>query len=147
MGSNVKLGSLEQAAAAEIILLFLPKDDLENVIQNLPDMSGKIIVHTSSLIFNPQSLLSGITNVMTYKITASLLPEAHIVKLFTPLNLIPESKGKEQENREQLFFIADHRPSRNNIRIFLKTLNFLPIDLSDRLHFQNTATKLKIPTA
>lgn len=87
MRPNVKLGSLEQAAAAEIILLFIPKDDLENLIQNLPDLSGKLIVHTSSVIFDYQSFSSGVTNATTYKTTASLLPEAHVVKLFKPLNL------------------------------------------------------------
>lgn len=142
MGSNVTLGSLEQAAAADIILLFLPKDDLENVIQSLPDMSGKIIVHTSSLIFDPKSLLSGISSTLTYKITASLLTDAHIVKLFNPVDLKQGSKETGHKEREEIFFIADQEGSRNSIRDFLKKLNFTPIDLSVRLSLQNTAMKL-----
>lgn len=143
MGSNVTLDSLEKAASAELILLFLPKDDLESVLQKLPDMSGKIILHTSSLIFDPRSLLSGITHAMTYKITASLLPKAHIVKLFNPIDLKPDSKCAAYKNREEIFFIADHKTSVNSARNFLKTLHFLPIDLTGRLHLQHRAMKLK----
>lgn len=142
MGSNVTLGSLEQATAADIILLFLPKDDLENVIKNLPDMSGKLILHTSSLIFDPKSLLSGVTGAMTYKITASLLPEAHIIKLFKPVNLKQSSKCIEHKNKEEIFFISDHEASRDSIRNLLKKMNFLPIDISGKLRLGNTAIKL-----
>ncbi|MCV2484794.1 NAD(P)-binding domain-containing protein [Flavobacterium sp. SH_e] len=84
---NARIGTLEEAASAEIVLLFLAKDDLENVIQSLPDMTGKIVVHTSGLIFDPHLLLSGITNAMTYKITASLLPQAHVVNCSIQSNL------------------------------------------------------------
>ena len=143
MGSNAALGTLEKAAAADIILLFLPKDDLECVLQKLPDMSGKIILHTSGLIFDPRSLLSGITHAMTYKITASLLPRAHIVKLFNPIDLKPDCKCKAHRNREEIFYIAGHKASGNCTRNFLKTLNFTPIDLTGRLHVQNSAMKLK----
>lgn len=143
MGSNAALGSLENAAEADIILLFLAKDDLECVLKKLPEMSGKIILHTSSLIFNPNSLLSGITHAMTYKITASLLPQAHIVKLFSPIDLKADSKCTAHTNRENFFFISDHKASGNCTRNFLKTLNFTPIDLTGRLHMQNTAMKLK----
>ncbi len=147
MGAAASLGTLEQAAAADIILLFLPKDDLESVLPNLPDMSGKIIVHTSSLIFDPGTLLSGITHAMTYSITASLIPEAHIVKLFTPVSLKPAAKTTEHKNRQELFFISGHKASGNGIRNFLKTLDFLPIDLTGRLQVQNTAVNLKSKSA
>ncbi|WP_166924795.1 NAD(P)-binding domain-containing protein [Flavobacterium poyangense] len=143
MGATAALGTLEQAAAADIILLFLPKDDLESVLPNLPDMSGKIIVHTSSLIFDPGSLLSGITHGMTYRITVCLIPEAHIVKLFTPVSLKPAVKTTAHTNRQELFFISSHKASGNGIRNFLKTLDFLPIDLTGRLKVQNTAMNLK----
>lgn len=147
MGPNAALGSLEQAASADIILLFLPKDDLQKVLQNLPDMTGKIIVHTSSLIFDPGTLLSGVTHAMTYKITASLIPEAHIVKLFTPLHLQAAVKGTAHKNSREIFFTADHKPSANSIRNLLKALDFIPIDLSNSLRVQHAALKFKSPAS
>ncbi|KAF2328148.1 NAD(P)-binding domain-containing protein [Flavobacterium ginsenosidimutans] len=136
MEPNARIGTLEEAASAEIVLLFLAKDDLENVIQSLPDMTGKIVVHTSGLIFDPHLLLSGITNAMTYKITASLLPQAHVVKLFNPVETKQKQISALNKNKEDIFFIADHSDSRNQIRALLKKLHYLPIDLSTRFHLQ-----------
>lgn len=143
MGSNVELCSLEQAADMEVVILFIPKDDLERTIRTLPDMSGKLIIHTSSLIFDPMSLSSGITNALTYKITASLVPEAHVVKLFNPVNLKPKNNNINCAHKDEIFFIADHSNSRKHVRDFLKKINFLPIDLSGKLHFQNASFNLK----
>jgi len=136
MGSNVTLGSLEQACDMDIIVLHIPKDDLEKVIDNMPDMSGKLILHTSGLIFDPHSLLSGIINALTYQITASLLPKAHVVKLFHPVSLQPKSTEHQNATKEQIFFIADHSKSGNSVKAFLKQLHFSPFDLSGKLHFQ-----------
>jgi len=144
MGANVQLCSLEETAAdTEIILLFIPKDDLENIILALPDMSGKLIIHTGSLIFSPVSLLSSITNALSYKITASLVPEAHVVKLLSPVNLKPKNNYINYNSKDEIFFIADHSHSRNHTRDFLKKINFLPIDLSGKHHLQNTTFNLK----
>jgi len=137
MGTNIQLGSLQEAVATEIIVLFIPKDDLEKLKQNLPDMTGKLIVHTSGLIFDPQLLLSGITNAMTYKTTAALFPEAHVVKLFNPVNLKSNNICIQQKDREEIFFIADHKDSRTSIKEFLRKLKFSSIDLSGRVYLQN----------
>lgn len=63
MGSHVSLCSLEQAADTDIVLLFIPKDDLQRIVQMLPDMSGKLIIHTSSLIFDPRSLVQSLAEI------------------------------------------------------------------------------------
>lgn len=143
MGSNVQLCSLEEAADMDIVLLFIPKDDLEKIIQTLPDMSGKLIIHTSTLIFDPQSLLSSITSALTYKITASLVPEAHVVKLFNPVNIKAKNNYINCSDRNEIFFIADHSASRSHVKDFLKKINFLPIDLSGKIHLRNTTFNLK----
>lgn len=144
MGSTIQLSSLEEAAGMEIVILFIAKDDLERIIQTLPDMSGKVIIYTSSLIFDPRSLLSSITNAMTYKITASLMPEAHVVKLFNPVNLKANNGDHHCNGKDEIFFIADHRGSRNHVRAFLKKINFSTIDLSSNLRLQNTVFNLKL---
>ena len=122
MGSNIQLSSIEQASDTEIVILFAPKEDLQQVILSMPDMSGKLIVHTSSLIFNPKSLLSSITNSITYKTTASMLPEAHIVKLFNPVNLKQNTLINHSRDDKKIFFMGDDRDSRNCIRTFLKNI-------------------------
>lgn len=106
-------------------------------------MSGKIIIHTSALIFGPKSLLSSITNALTYKTTASLVPEAHVVKLFNPINLNAKNDNINYSNKDEIFFISNHRASRSHVRFFLKKINFLPIDLSGNLSLRSTTFNLK----
>jgi predicted dinucleotide-binding enzyme len=143
MGKNVMLATLEEAASAVILLLFLAKEMLDPVLKKLPDMSGKVIVYTSGLAFDPQNLLSGIINEMTYKTTALLLPTAYVVKLFNtvPQQTIPVKEA--QSKKQEIFFIAEHPVSRNIALAFLKKLHFNAFDLSDRYHLLATNAKKK----
>lgn len=136
IGNNMRLDSLTNAANADIILLFIPKDDLESVIEKMPDMKGKIILHTSSLVFNPRSLLPGISNAPASTITASLLPGAHVIKLFRPVELETSSVCADKFS-ESIYFSAAHSPSKYIVKAFLKKLGFAPIDLTGRLKIQN----------
>lgn len=137
IGSNVQLGTLDEASSASLVILFVPKDDLEPVIKNLPDMSGKVIIHISNLIFNPQSLVPGISNALTYQITASLLPEADVVKLFNPVKL-EKSTTNGTANRDDIFYIAHNSHSKYCVGTFLKNLHFCAIDLSKQLKRYST---------
>lgn len=51
MGDNVKAGSIHEAALAQILIVFVIKADLEELVRQLPDMSGKIILHTNNPLF------------------------------------------------------------------------------------------------
>ncbi|MEN2401234.1 NAD(P)-binding domain-containing protein [Flavobacterium sp. MC2016-06] len=140
MESNVQLGSLENAASAEIILFFVPKDDLKTVIKNLPDMTGKIIIQAGSLIFNPQYT----DNTPTHKNTTLMLAGAHVVKLFNPIKLEINSSYPQHRNIEKIFFTSDHAHSSHHTKIFLKKLNFLPINLSTESKLKNMRISLKL---
>ncbi len=127
---SIRLGTLHQAAGTDLIVFFIPKSDLEQVLSQLPDMSGKTVVHTSGLVFDPKSLLAGLRCAVTYPITASLLPQAHVVKLFKPLKL---DNNNTLPERDEIFYLAGHAPSGLKVKTFLKTLYFNARDLSGRL--------------
>lgn len=135
---NAKLVSLQEAAMGDVIILFVPREDLEKTIGMLPDMTGKIIIHTSGLIFNPKLLVSSITSALTFQITASLLPKAYVVKLFSPVMLQPQKTSLLTKNKDEIYFAGDHTPSKNTVKTFLKDLGFDPFDLSSRLKSQKT---------
>ncbi|UWY27428.1 NAD(P)-binding domain-containing protein [Flavobacterium sp. TR2] len=137
MGTDIHLGSLNEAAAPDLVVIFLPKENLEDTIRKMPDMSGKTVLHTSGLISDPQSLLSGISNAMAYKTAAALFPAANVVKLFSPMPCSSHLDTTEKQKKEELFFIADCSDSRNKANTFLKKMQFLPVDLSSRLKLQN----------
>lgn len=134
--SNLKLVSLSEAASGDIVILFVPREDLEKIIGMLPNMDGKTIVHTSGLIFNPKMLVSSITGALTFQITASLLPKANVVKLFSPVMLQPQKTSLLAKKKDEIYFAGSHATSKNSIKILLKGLGFAPFDLSSKLRSQ-----------
>lgn len=135
MGADIEFGPIEKAANTDLVILFVPKSDLEDVIGSLPDMAGKTVIHTSNLMFDRQTLFTGIASAMTYKTTAALLPTAYVVKLLKPINR--ELGITSSDNSSKLYFIADHPYSKQAIEFFLKSLDFAAIDLSARLQILN----------
>ena len=136
--TNTRLVSLQEAASGDIVILFVPREDLEKTIGLLPDMDDKIIIHTSGLIFNPKLLVSSITSALTFQITASLLPKAHVVKLFSPVMLQPQKTSLLTKKKDEIYFAGSHVPSKNSIKTFLKDLGFDPFDLSSRIKSQKS---------
>ncbi|WP_125721187.1 NAD(P)-binding domain-containing protein [Flavobacterium ustbae] len=137
---SIKLSTLEHCAESDLVILFVPKHDLEAVISGLPDMTGRTVIHTSGLILDPKSLLSGLSYAMTYKITAALLPDAHVVKLFKPMKLesgLSVSAAPEKQ-KEEIFYISSNATSGLQVKTFLSGLHFEAKDLSARLRLHHT---------
>lgn len=145
IGTTVILDTIEKASAADIVFLFTSKEDLQKVLQNLPDMTGKIVIHTSSLIYDPSSLLKGISNAMTYTTTASLLPTAHVIKIFNPIQL-DDKTSLAQKGKDSLFLISDHKESKRSIKTFLNTLNYSVVDVSSRFKQHSEVVSLFLHT-
>ena len=128
MDGNIKLVSTNQAAAAELIILFLNRDDMEKELQMLPDMKGKIILHTNNPIFNLDTILHITSGQSSSQVVASLLPNSHIVRLFNPLHGLTISEDHNKD-KIKIFFTAQNHKIKNHVKIYLDTLNFTGIDL------------------
>ncbi|MHC0443304.1 NAD(P)-binding domain-containing protein [Flavobacterium sp. 3-210] len=126
MGSNVKLVDMCDAAIAEIILLSLDWEELESSISCLPNMSEKIILHTNNPIFNFESSFSSLPVIIrrspSEKI-ASLLPDAHVVRIFNKLQPIIINKN-ESNYQTEIFYIAKNQKVKNKVISFLNALDF-----------------------
>lgn len=128
IGSHVKLVSINEAAGAELIILFLNRDDLENALKAMPDMKGKIILHTNNPIFNLNEVLDITSGQSSSDIIASLLPDSHIVKLFNPLHCLT-GPNSQNNDRTKIFFTTKNHKVKNNVKTYLDTLNFTGIEL------------------
>lgn len=132
MGDKVKLVTKEKAFNAKIIVLFISRQELNGFFEGLPDMSDKIILHTNNPFFNIASLRSPIAEVQSSsEIITSLLPNAHVVKIFHLLE--PElvlSKCQSQSGNE-IFYTGTNQKAKNKVKSFLKTLNLSACDLGE----------------
>lgn len=130
MGDNVKTGSIHEAALAQILIVFVTKVDLEELINQLPDMSGKIILHTNNPLFHKKCFSSLEDPKSSSEILTSLLPRANIVKIFNPLEPIKLSSNQESQDKIEVFFTGKNQMAKNIAKLFLETLNLAPVDIA-----------------
>lgn len=129
-GPNVKAVSKQEAATADIIMLSVPWKNLEASIQDLPDMTGKIILDTNNPIINPGFILADLGGKTSSEIVASLLPNTHIVKAFNTLQpTVLLSNSEQKQGKTVIFYSGDNQKAKNNVKILLETLNFSGVDL------------------
>ncbi|QSB28796.1 NAD(P)-binding domain-containing protein [Flavobacterium sp. CLA17] len=135
MGANVKLVDIYDAAIAEIILLSVDWEDLESSISHLPDMSKKLILHTNNPIFNFECSTSSLPIIIeksSAEKIASLLPDAHVVKIFNKLQ--PSTiygKNKEKNYGEtDFFYMVKDQNVQNKVISFLSALDFSSLALT-----------------
>lgn len=131
MGKNAKLVSTKKAASAETILLFSPLEELEILVQDFPDMTGKVILHTNNPLFNLKSFISAREYDYLYEFIGSLLPTADIVKVYNvPLPLGGWScKDSLDEEKTEIFFSGKNSSAKTNAKVFLESLNYSAIDI------------------
>lgn len=130
MGNKVKLVTKEKAVKANMILLFIPRQDLKAFFDDLPDMSEKILLHTNNPLFSLEYLQSKDTK-SSSEIIASLLPAAHVVKIFNILQpgiILSESQN---QTGNEIFYTGTNTKAKNKVKSFLKTINFSGCDLED----------------
>lgn len=132
MGNSVELMRLNEVAKAEVIVLSISPEDIKVLLPALPDMTEKIILHTNDTIFNLESKLTINTS---YEIIASLLPTAHVVKVFNLLDPMIILPHREKINKNEIFYTAMNQYVKNYVRIFLESLYFNAFDLAELNQF------------
>lgn len=131
MGKKVKLVSKDKAAKAKMIILFITREDLKTFFDDLPDMSEKILLHTNHPLFNMEPPASNGDQKSSTEIIASLLPDAHVIKIYNAVNpaaILPICKNP---NGNELFFTGANMRAKNKLKTFLKTINFSGCDLEE----------------
>lgn len=132
IGNKAKLVTKDKAVKAKIVVLFIPREELIGFFEGLPDMSEKIILHTNNPFFSIESLRSPISEVKSSsEIISSLLPNAHVVKLFHVLEPgIILSKCHSQSGNE-IFYAGTNQQAKNKVKSFLKTINLSACDVGE----------------
>ncbi|EJG03174.1 NAD(P)-binding domain-containing protein [Flavobacterium sp. F52] len=130
---NIKLAEAGAVvAAAEIIIIFLPYENLEKVLRSLPDMRGKIIVNTNNPVFNPRHAGAEIAEGPAASMTASILPYADIIKFYNFLHPSRAIAGIQDTKQAEIFFSGKSQNAKNKIKSFLEKLDLLGIDLENQ---------------
>ena len=132
MGDKVKLVTRDQAVQAKLIVLFVPREELYSFFEGLPDMSEKILLHTNNPFFNTASLFSSTTEaISSSEILTSLLPSAHVVKIFHVLEPGVILSKCQTLNGNEIFYMGTNQQAKNKVKSFLKTLSLSACELDE----------------
>lgn len=129
IGHNTKAVEKQEAATADIIMLSIPWQNLEDSIKGLPDMTGKIILDSNNPIINPGFILPDLHGKTSSEVVAELLPTAHVVKVFNTLQPAVIGPQTDKRGRTVIFYAGDDKKAKNSVKVLLETLNFAGVDL------------------
>lgn len=130
-GINLKLVNIQKAAMTDIIILFIPRQDLENLVAILPNMQGKIILHTNNALCFRKLVPIIPSEESSSNMLAILLPTANVIRLY---NILNSSLSKYQDILEEpikIFYEGYNKNAKIKTKAFLETLNFFAVDISD----------------
>lgn len=131
IGKNAKLVSTKKAASAGTVILFSPLEELEILVQDFPDMTGKVILHTNNPIFNFKSFISASEHDYLHEYVASLLPTAGVVKVYNVLLPLGgwSCKDCQEEEKTEIFFSGKNKSAKSDAKVFLESLNYSAVDI------------------
>ncbi len=130
MGNNVKLVTKHEAVSADIMVLFIPRENLEAWTADLPDMTDKIILHLNNPLFNQQSFPSSLEIKSATDIVADLLPASHVIKIFSALEPVLTLAERKNQDRNEICYDGIDQYAKNVTKAFLESLQFLACDFN-----------------
>jgi 8-hydroxy-5-deazaflavin:NADPH oxidoreductase len=146
LGPNIKAGTTEEAAKADIVVVAVRWVDLKKVLGGLPAWNGRIVVDgTNPVEFldpNSPDAKDPTNPLAAYGIKAvdlggrhssslvrELVPGARLVKAFNHLdvNVLPDPEVAS--GRRVLFLSGDDAQAKGDVRAVIEKAGFFPVDL------------------
>jgi predicted dinucleotide-binding enzyme len=146
LGPSAKAGSIDEAAAADIVLVAVRWVDLEKVLGELPAWNNRIVIDgTNALAFldpdspdakDPNNPLAayGIKAIdlggkHSSQIFRTLVPGARVVKAFNHLDARSLPEPKMSGGQRVLFYSGDDADAKGEVREVLERTGYFPVDL------------------
>lgn len=129
MGENVKLVTRREAAKANILILFIPREDVALFLADLPEMDEKVLIYASNPIFSLECLKPIAKS--SGEIIASLLPESHVIKVLNIVNPEVLSMINQKQNGNEIFYTGLNKQAKNKAKTFFKSLNLAGVDFEE----------------
>lgn len=129
LGGVISAGTLQQAAAQEIVFVAVPWSKIPGALAGL-DLTGKIVVDANNAIEAPLFQAVDLHGRTSSEVFADLVPGAKVVKAFNHLQpglLTAEPQG--EGGARVLFYSGDDVQAKSTIGSIIAQLGFFGIDL------------------
>ena len=130
LGGNLKEGSYKEAVEfADLVILAVPWDVEKDIVRNLGDASGKILVDICNPLTKDFSGLDvGFTTSAAEEI-AKLASGAKVVKAFNTIFAeVLQQSLKFEEGRANVFICGDDRDAKEKVSQLVKDIGYEPVD-------------------
>ncbi|QEY15267.1 NADP oxidoreductase [Cellvibrio sp. KY-GH-1] len=129
LGGKITAGTIEQAAAADIIFLAVNWSKIPAATAGL-DFNGKIVIDTNNPIESPAFVPFDLKGQTSSEVVAGFVKGAELVKAFNhlPPHLLT-SKPDANEGKRVLFFAGDNSSAKSVVNKLIDRLGFTGIDL------------------
>ncbi len=130
LAPHIRAGTIEQAAAADLVLIAVPWSKLPAALSGLPDWAGRIVIDANNPIEAPLFKPAELNGRLSSEIVAGLVPGARLVKAFNHLfaNLVSGDPRAEGGSRV-LFYSGDDVAAKAEVGALIARLGFAGIDL------------------
>jgi 8-hydroxy-5-deazaflavin:NADPH oxidoreductase len=130
LGPQASAGTVSQAAAAEIMLLAPPWDNVPEALAGLPDWTGRIVIDATNQLSIATRQLADLGNQTGSEYIASLLPGARVIKAFNTLyarHIAPNPR--HHAGRQLLFYAGDDTDAKTQFHSLFDSIGFAPVDI------------------
>lgn len=131
LGPVLTAGTVEQAAAQDIVIVAVPWSQLPGALKGL-DLAGKVVVDANNPIEAPLFKPAELGGRVSSAVFADLVPGAKVVKAFNHLPPpVLRADPQESGGRRVLFFSGDDAGAKAQVAQIIDRLGFFGIDLGD----------------
>jgi 8-hydroxy-5-deazaflavin:NADPH oxidoreductase len=134
LGPGAMAVSRAEAAVAEIVLLAVPWESVQDVLTGLPPWNGRIVIDATNPFLDPAPLLvmPDLEGRTSSEIVADLVPGARLVKAFNTMFATKLAEGPRRNDARRVLFVSgDDEPAKTTVRNLIESFGFATIDLGN----------------
>ena len=132
LGAGASVGTVSEAAGAEMVLLAVPWLQVGPVLSGLPAWDGRILIDATNpyVEFQPKLKLADLNGVGASSIVAGQAPGARVVKAFNSLTMASFERGPTQPGGRRVLFVSgDDADAKDAVTSLIRSFGYATIDL------------------
>jgi predicted dinucleotide-binding enzyme len=130
LGSRARAGTRQEAAAADVVMLSVPWEQVREALSGLPAWNGRLLVDATNPVLLPGFRLADLGGSTSSEIVASLAPGARVVKTAnTLLAAVLAAEPRQSGGRRVLFMSGDDAVAKTEVSGLFEHAGFATVDL------------------
>jgi predicted dinucleotide-binding enzyme len=130
LGVKARAGTVQEAAAADIVFLSVTWEHLQPALAALPSWNGRIVIDATNPVLLPGFRLAELGGRNSSQVVTDMLPGARLVKAFnTLLAAVLASDPNQAGGKRVVFLSGDDAAAKATVAKLIDRLGFAGIDL------------------